>query len=84
MQKGKIQNEKIFYNYLTNKSKKYRINKRRMKKWGKSEMMKSTNVKNKLNKIKMIQIAETLAAVHTHTPDCWTKAFFVEQNNEIK
>ncbi len=30
-------------------------------------MMKNTNVKNNLNKIRKTQIAETLAAVHTHT-----------------
>ena len=29
-------------------------------------MMKNTNVKNNLNKIRKTQIAETLAAVHTH------------------
>ena len=51
---------------LTKRNKKYRIKENKEKARREVGSMKNTNVKNNLNKIRKIQIAETLAAVYIY------------------
>ena len=62
-----MKSKKNLKKILTKRNKKCRINENKEKTRREVGMMKNTNVKNNLNKIRKTQIAETLAAVHTHT-----------------